>query len=164
MLYTIYVIIIYNGIPVETSEIRRYRRALRQFDRLLSVRLGICCCGVTLAQCLVLLGIDEHGHLTMGQLALNLKLDQSTLSRTVDGLVRKKLVARLRDDSDRRLVWIRLTEDGASTCEEIHQVNDEYCLQVFENIPPSERAALIRNFETLIQAHLDHEASILSNT
>jgi DNA-binding MarR family transcriptional regulator len=124
----------------------------------------------------VLLDIDEHAHLTMGQLALNLKLDQSTLSRTVDGLVRKKLVARMRDDSDRRLVWIRLTEDGASTCEEIHEVNDEYCLQVFENIPPSERAALlqvfenippseraalVRNFEALIQAYLDHEASVL---
>jgi DNA-binding MarR family transcriptional regulator len=146
---------------METSEIRIYRRTLRQFERLLGVQLGSICCGVTLAQCLVLLEIDEHGHLTMGQLALNLKLDQSTLSRTVEGLVRKKLVARLRDDSDRRLVWVRLTEDGASTCEEIHKGNDKHCLQVFKNIPPSERAAVIRNFETLVQAYLDYETSIL---
>ena len=76
----------------------------------------------------MLLEIDEHGHMTMGQLSSNLKLDISTLSRTVDNLVAKKLVARLRDESDRRLVWIRLTEDGVSTCNEVHKVNDENCL------------------------------------
>jgi DNA-binding MarR family transcriptional regulator len=144
---------------VDTHEIRKFRRSLRQFQRLAGVQYRSCC-GVTLAQCLVLLDIDEHGHLTMSQLALNLKLDQSTLSRTVDGLVNKKLVARLRDESDRRLVWIRLTENGAATCQEIHQGNDEYCRRVLENIPPSEHDEVIRNFEALIQAYLDHEASI----
>jgi len=145
---------------VETSEIRRYRRTLRQFQRLVGVQLRGCCCGVTLTQCLVLLCIEEHGHLTMGQLATNLKLDYAALSRTVNSLVNKKLVARLRDDSDRRLVWIRLTEDGVSTGRDIHQVNDEYCLQIFEHIPPSDRIPLIRNFEALIQAYLDHEATV----
>ncbi len=145
---------------METSEIRKYRRSLRQFQRLVGVQLRSCCFGVTLTQCLVLLDIEEHSHLTMGQLALNLKLEYSTLSRTVDGLVKKKLVARLRDDSDRRLVWVRLTEDGVSTCQEIHAGNDEYCLQVFDHIPASERTAVIRNFEILVQAYLDHEASI----
>jgi len=106
------------------------------------------------------MSIDEHGHLTMGQLATHLKLDYSTLSRTVDSLVKKKLVARLRDDGDRRLVWIRLTQDGLTTCEDIHKVNDEYCLRVFEHISASDRTALIQNFETLIQAYLDHEASV----
>ena len=145
---------------MEIREIRRYRRALRQFQRLANLQLRNCCCGVTLAQCLVLLEIDEHSHLTMGHLALNLKLDLSTLSRTVDNLVSKKLVARLRDDSDRRLVWIRLTDAGVSTCKEIHNVNDQTCLSIFENIPTSKQASIIRNFETLIQAYLDYETSI----
>ena len=146
--------------PLEVSEVRRYRKALRQFQRLAGVQMRNCGCGVTLTQCLVLLDIDEHGHLTMGQLASILKLDHSTLSRTVDSLVKNKLVARLRDESDRRLVWIRLTEQGISLCEKIHQGNDEYCLQVFETIPATERATVIRHFETLIQAYLDYEVSI----
>jgi len=145
---------------MEIHEIRRYRRALRQFQRIARVQLNNCCCGVTLPQCLVLLEIDEHGHMTMGQLSSNLKLDLSTLSRTVDNLVAKKFVARLRDEGDRRLVWIRLTEDGVSTCNEIHKVNDENCLNIFNNIPQSERDSMIRNFEALIQAYLDHETSI----
>ena len=145
---------------MEIRDIRRYRRALRQFQSLTGVQIRKRCCGVTLAQCLVLLEIDEHGHLTMGQLALNLGLDLSTLSRTVDGLVGKKLVARLRDDSDRRLVWIRLTEAGTSICQEIHESNDASCIRVFENIPPSQRDAVIHNFEILIQAYNDFEASL----
>ena len=148
---------------METTEIRRYRRTLRQFQRLASAQLKDCCCGVTLAQCLVLTGVEEHGHLTMGQLASALRLEFSALSRTVDGLVKKKLLARLRDDSDRRLVWIRLTEAGYSTCQEIHKVNDEHCQQVFEHIPESERAEIIRSFEVLIQAYLDHEALTEAN-
>jgi len=146
--------------PLETGEVRRYRKSLRDFQRLASSQLKSCCCGVTLTQCLVLMSLDENGHSTMGQLATNLRLDYSTLSRTVDSLVGQKLVARLRDDSDRRLVWIRLTETGHSACREIHDVNDDYCIQVFQHVPPSERSALIRNFETLIQAYLDHEASV----
>ena len=145
---------------MEIRDIRRYRRALRQFQSLAGMQFRNHCCGVTLAQCQVLLEIDECSHLTMGQLALNLKLDVSTLSRAVDGLVDKKLVARLKDDSDRRLVWIRLTDDGASICQEIHESNDACCIRIFENIPPSQRDAVIQNLEILIQAYSDYEASI----
>jgi DNA-binding MarR family transcriptional regulator len=140
-----------------TRETRRYRKALRQFERLIGAQLKSCCCGVTLAQCLVLLDIDESGQLTMGQLASHLRLDHSTLSRTVDGLVQKKLLARQQDDNDRRMVWIRLTADGVSRCREIHRVNDAYCSGVFESIPRSDRGAVIRNFEILVQAYLDYE-------
>jgi len=145
---------------MENTDIRRYRRALRQFQSLAGTQMRLCSCSVSLAQCLVLLQIDEQGHSTMGQLASALRLDHSTLSRTVDGLVRKKLLARLRDESDGRLVWIRLTRAGAATCEEIHRNNDAYCLRVFENIPASERGAVIRYFELLVQAYLDHEQAV----
>jgi len=145
---------------MDKGDIRDYRRALRQFQRLVGVQLRGCCCGVTLTQCMVLLEIEENGPQTMGQLVSHLKLENSALSRTVDGLVRNKLVTRLRDDSDRRLVWIRLTENGVSTCQKIHEANDQQCLAVFEKIPRSERTAVIRNFETLIQAYLDLEASM----
>jgi len=148
------------GPKVEKNEIRRYRKALRQFQRLVGVQLRGCCCGVTLTQCMVLTEIEEHGHMTMGQLVSNLKLEHSTLSRTVDSLVSNKLVARLRDDSDRRLIWIRLTAEGVSACKEIHRVNDQHCLDVFEHIAPTERALVIRYFETLMQAYLDKETSM----
>ena len=53
----------------------------------------------------------------------------------MDGLVQKRLVERLQDDSDRRMVWIQLTADGASRCRQIHRDNDAHCGAVFESIP-----------------------------
>jgi DNA-binding MarR family transcriptional regulator len=143
---------------MENSTIRRYRRFLRGFERVTNAQLKNCCAGVTLAQCCVLLEIDEGGRLTMGQLASRLRLDNSTLSRTIDGLVGRGLVERLREDRDRRVVRIRLTEQGEAVCRAIHEENDEHCQRVFEKIPPAERDAVIRGFETLVQAYLDAEA------
>lgn len=128
---------------------------MRQFQRLAGAQLKICSCSVTLAQCLVLLEIDEYEPLTMGELAAKLRLDHSTLSRTVDGLVRKKLLRRSEDEHDRRKVLIRLTGAGRSLCGEIHAGNDEYCRQVFARIRASDRSAVIRHFEILVQAYLD---------
>lgn len=142
---------------MNTREVRRYRKALRQFERLVGAQLKNCCCDVTLAQCLVLLDIDETGQSTLGQLASHLRLDHSTLSRTVDGLVRKKLVTRLQDEDDRRVVRIGLTADGVARCRELHRGNDVYCKNVFGFIPPAKQGAVIRNFEILVQAYLDHE-------
>jgi DNA-binding MarR family transcriptional regulator len=139
------------------QEIRDYRRALRQFQRLVGAQMKSCSCSVSLPQCLILLELDEHGQMTMSQLAAALRLDHSTLSRTIEGLVRSKLVARLRDESDRRLVWVRLTDHGAATCAEIHRQNDAYCASVLDNIPPSKRTNVLQAFETLVHAYIEHE-------
>jgi DNA-binding MarR family transcriptional regulator len=112
---------------------------------------------VTLPQCLVLLEIDEKGRLTMGQLASQLRLDNSTLSRTIDGLVGGGLVERMRDDRDRRVVRIQLTTEGAAICRSIHRNNDANCRRVFDKILPSKRGTVIRSFEILVRAYLDCE-------
>ena len=77
---------------MKTSQIRHFRSILRRLERITNTQLRNCCAGVTLAQCLVLLEIDECGQLTMSRLATGLRLDNSTLSRTIDGLVRRGLV------------------------------------------------------------------------
>ena len=118
-------------------EIRQFRHVLRQFSRLLHSQLRTCCSEVTLAQCLVLLEIEEIGTPTMGQLAANLRLDNSTLSRTVDGLVAQGVGrAGEDDDNDRRVVKVRLTEEGEAVCRSIHADNDASCRRVFDKIPP----------------------------
>lgn len=143
---------------MNTLLIRRFRRALRQFERLNSYQLKACCTEVTFAQCLVLLEVDEAVQPSMGRLAATLRLDNSTLSRTIEGLVRKAMVQRRPDDTDRRTVLIALTATGKRVCRAIHRHNDACVLQLFDNIPPSRHATVIRNFETLVQAFLDCEA------
>jgi DNA-binding MarR family transcriptional regulator len=144
------------------KEIRQFRSILRRFERLTNAQLKNCCARVTLAQCIVLLEIDEGGQRTMSQLASRLRLDNSTLSRTIEGLVQRRLVERLREDQDRRVVRIRLTREGEVVCRSIHDQNDEHYIQVFAKIPESRRGTVIKNFETLVQALLDHEVESMS--
>jgi len=147
---------------MNTSEIRQFRRILRRFERLNFAQLKNCCAHVTLAQCIVLLEIDEAGQLTMGQLAARLRLDNSTLSRTIEGLVQRRLVERLREDRDRRVVRIRLTREGDEACRSIHEQNDRHYARVFARIPKSRRGTVIKSFGALVQACLDHEVESMS--
>jgi DNA-binding MarR family transcriptional regulator len=142
---------------MDTPKIRHFRRILRRFERVNNTQLRHCCAGVTLAQCLVLMEVDEDECLSVGQLASRLRLDTSTLSRTIDGLVRKDMLDRARDEQDRRIVWIRLTPAGAAVCSAIHRQNDSIYRAVFEKIPAARRETVIRNFEILVQAFLESE-------
>lgn len=140
------------------KDVRRFRRNMRSFERVSDARVTDCCAKVSLAQCVVLMEVDENGRLTMGQLAARLRLDNSTLSRTIDTLVKRGLVEREREERDRRVVQIQLTDHGRAACRDIHRENDEHCRRVFERIPVSRRASVIRSFELMVQAFLDHEA------
>jgi len=154
----------FNGLlGMKTRDIRKFRRVLRQFTRLINAQLKSCCTEVTLAQCLVLLEIDEartrtpQAPPTMSQLAASLRLDNSTLSRTVEGMVARGLVERIDDESDRRVVKVRLTAEGKDVCRSIHADNDASCRRVFERIPASEQPRVSAAFEVLVQAYLDCE-------
>ncbi len=143
---------------MNTDQVRRFRRSLRQFERLSADQLKKCCTEVTFAQCLVLLEIDESGRPTMGELATGLRLDSSTLSRSIEGLVGKEMVERVPDDSDRRRVRIALTAEGRGLCRSIHLDNDACVRRLFDRIPPGERQSVVDNFELLVEAFLDWEA------
>ena len=142
---------------MDIPQIRRFRRSLRQFERLSADQLKKCCTEVTFAQCLVLLEIDESEKPTMSELAASLRLDNSTLSRSIEGLAKKGMVERKPDPSDRRRVRIALTAEGENVCGSIHRDNDACVLSLFERIPPSERQSVVDNFEILVQAFLDWE-------
>lgn len=142
---------------MDARQIREFRRSLRQFTRVTNVQLRSCCTDVTLAQCLVLLEIDDQERLTVGQLASRLRLDDSTLSRTIDGLVRRGLLERTRDDEDRRIVWARLTQQGTTAAAAIHEQNDALYRGILRRIPSAKRATVVRNFAVLVQAFLESE-------
>jgi DNA-binding MarR family transcriptional regulator len=139
------------------TQVREFRRVLRQFTRVTNSQLRQCCSSVTLAQCLVLLEVDEERRLSVGQLASKLRLDDSTLSRTIDGLVRRGLLQRSRDDQDRRIVWIDLTPEGTAECAKIHDRNDDLYGAILDGIPASSRDEVVRHFKILVQVFLDQE-------
>lgn len=68
--------------------------------------------GVTSSQGYTLLALPRQGHLSMNELSEAMGVANSTMTRMVDQLVRKGLVQRRPDDEDRRMVQVRLSEQG----------------------------------------------------
>jgi DNA-binding MarR family transcriptional regulator len=102
-----------------------------------------------MVQCHSLLEIALHGNIGLGELADKLYLDKSTVSRTVDGLVRNKLALRNIPDNNRRKVNISLTDKGWEVCNQINRDNDEYFDHVLSVIPEKDMTVFIRSLESL---------------
>lgn len=139
------------------EDIRAFRKNLRKFEQFLGNQLLDCCCGITVAQCHCLLAIEELGQTTLGNLAKYLNLDKSTLSRTVEGLVRLGLVDRKTGLNDRRCIRILLTASGRHQAENIHSVNDDYFLRVFDFVPRGDRGKVVKYLGLFVEAISQYE-------
>jgi DNA-binding MarR family transcriptional regulator len=129
-------------IPVES--IRDFRRSLRALEREVELSLASQteCCGVTSAQCHLLLELEARGGSSVGELAEALELDPSTMSRTADSLVRSGLVSRAFDPSNRRRQLLGLSRLGKEKADYINGVCDEYYGTVLGGAPGDRRREL----------------------
>lgn len=92
------------------------------------------------------------GGLAMGELARRLNLKPATVAKTVDSLEARKLVTRLRDAQDKRVVTVQVTDAGA---ELQNAANGHFRLQIqkiFSGMEPGERAGLIAGLESVVRA------------
>lgn len=131
----------------------------RDFVQTLYRRLGflqrdeICCANVTVPQCYALQILLREGDIGSGDLADRLGLDPSSATRSVDVLVRRKLVERVRPDSgDRRRVVLRLTRAGRKLTEELLEAGDRFYGGVLKRFSADERRDLLRLIGRLADA------------
>jgi len=111
------------------------------------------CFGVTMSQCLTLETLLEHGPQTVRQLAEQLGLDDSTVTRLVDVLVRDGLLERSRADSgDRRRVYVALAARGRELAAMLQASADSYCERIIERIPEQQRADVLCGLQILFEA------------
>lgn len=113
---------------LDTGLIRSFRRDLRLLERQVELSLASQteCCGVTKAQCHVLLEVAGRQEPSVGELAEALDLDASTLSRAVDGLVKLGFLDRDEDPENRRRYRVSLSNKGEKKVAEIDEVCDAY--------------------------------------
>jgi DNA-binding MarR family transcriptional regulator len=137
------------------SPARKFREiASLVYQRLHALQRGEkCCFGVTLSQCLILELLHRQGPLTTRDLAEQLGLDSSTVTRVVDVLVRDQKLRRARDEQrDRRRVFVSLTARGRALAEKLEASGDAYCRQILERIPPESREDVTRALRVLLEA------------
>ena len=132
---------------VESKTIELFRAKLREIERAIWVQTKseALCCGVTLPQCHAIMEIGAAGELNLKELASRLRLDKSTLSRTVESLVQDGLAERTPSKEDRRATVIRLNEKGRAARDRINSTWNRICRNMFQGIPREKHDQLIES-------------------
>jgi DNA-binding MarR family transcriptional regulator len=134
--------------------VKLFRQKVREMQRVLgwSQKNDVQCCGVTMAQCHALLEIGQKGEISIVDLAGILGVDTSTLSRTIDHMVKNRLVGRLLNPEDRRYVSLSLTKEGKTAFDTIEATFDTYFARVFEFIPEEKHSQVMESLMLLTTA------------
>lgn len=139
---------------MDTSKIELFRKAFLKLDRAMGnhTRSDWTCFGVSLPQCHTLVEIGLAGKISIKELSSILKLDKSTLSRTVDALVTAELVDRIPNPNDRRFIQVMLSGEGTKIFERINSIWYQFCNELLEKIPPKKHKQILESMIILIEA------------
>ncbi len=124
----------------KTAETRKFREIIRRIE--LGLDLGNrystnSCCGITLAQCHLLLEIGSNQGSSINSIAQQTGLDKSTLSRTVDALIKGGFISRRESSADRRRLELYLTDNGMKKIRHINTVCDDFYGIVLDKLKDS---------------------------
>lgn len=98
--------------------------------------------GLTPPQFYVLATIGYAGGLPFGEIGTKMMVTVSNLTGIVDRLEDKKLVLRKRDDHDRRVVYVLLTDKGAKLYKSAIPLFERSVGEVFATLDPAEQKKL----------------------
>ena len=136
---------------------------LKEAVRTLVKYLGVldkekgCCCGLTFTQYCAVIEIGKAQEIVLRDLAEKLGLDKSTISRTVDSLVKMDLVTLEIMPENRRYVNIMLTNEGTNLFSKMEEGSNQYYQEILKSIPENKTKQIIESVELLLQAVQKHK-------
>ena len=104
---------------------------------------------ISFPEIFVLRELSSKEEPTMSELGRSISMDLSTLTRTVDKLVKKEFVARKRDPEDRRMVRVALTAKGKKIIRRFEEVRKKHIESILRQMTLQERRDLLHIFKTL---------------
>lgn len=108
--------------------------------------------GFTTSQCHTILGLYKSGGLTMNELSEKMNLNSSTMTRILDNLVRDKFISRDKDEFDRRIVIVSLTDTGKDVARKLDITVKGYYKKVIANIPKGQVEDVLKSVNILQKA------------
>ncbi len=118
---------------------------------------------VTLNELHVIEAIGINKNRTMSEIAKLLHVTLGTLTTSVNNLVKKDLASRLKDENDRRLVYIELTHRGRV----LYKLHEKFHVNMVQNIVKNldeiEQVNLSNSLEKLTRFLIEYEQKILEN-
>jgi DNA-binding MarR family transcriptional regulator len=137
-----------------------FRRDLRVLEREIVRQLAADtdCCGVTMAQCHALLELSL-AEVSLSELAAEIDLDASTMSRTVESLVQAGMVERKTNPKDRRALRLTLTAAGRAKVAAIDEKCNGYYGGLLDQMSEEDRRAVVRGVKALAKLMRGHSAA-----
>lgn len=96
--------------------------------------------------------LHEHQEATVKQLAENMNLSSSRLTRIIDRLVKNEFVIRTEHKSDRRIFIISLTQRGKELAEELYDNFNKLHENIFSSIPVSKQKNIIESVKEMLNS------------
>jgi DNA-binding MarR family transcriptional regulator len=106
---------------------------------------------VTLAQYRALVVLASRGTQTLAGLAANLQVTPATATRMCDRLVRKGLIRRAHERSDRRTIRLDLTTSGRELVDEVTRRRRREIRALLKSVPTAEQSALVHALSLLTE-------------
>ncbi|WP_159557333.1 MarR family winged helix-turn-helix transcriptional regulator [Alcanivorax sp. S71-1-4] len=122
--------------------LRRIIRATDMYSRHLSKVAGL-----TAPQLLVMQSIANRGEMTMGDIADEVSLSQATITTILDRLEKRELIQRTRGSTDKRRVYARLTEAGATLLEKAPTPLQEEFIERFAELNDWEQSLILSSLQ-----------------
>ncbi|MGO9853868.1 MAG: MarR family winged helix-turn-helix transcriptional regulator [Acidimicrobiales bacterium] len=115
------------------------------------VEVALTTVDLTLPQYRVL-GILAEGSAAASGLADRLAVRRPSITALIDGLVARGLVDRRQEDTDRRRVALRLTDEGVRTLAAADRAVDDYLVSIAGHLSDKEEAMALRSLELWARA------------
>lgn len=140
-------------------------KQFREYTRQLECHLGYmnqedcCCCGVSQAQCFLIVEIGRKPGISVKELAETLRTDKSAISRSVEELVQKGFVERKPSKEDRRYVELSLLQKGQERFEKIEHDMYFKFKDVWDRIPAEKQEQVLEALKLYNRACSEAEVS-----
>ena len=113
---------------------------------------GICCEDISFTQFTILDTIAGYRELDMSMLSKVLSVDKSTTTRLVAPLIRRKLAVKEKSSKDLRMVILKLTKDGRTAHQRIHQCLASFVRAIQSEIPDDKKEASLEGIRIFLNA------------
>ena len=104
---------------------------------------------LTLPQILLLSSISDEG-VDMSSLSKQMGVDNSTMTRLIDVLIRNGWAIKYKNKKDGRVVMVEITKKGEILQEEIDENIDKFGYEIYNSISPEDREEVM---EILTEFH-----------
>lgn len=105
---------------------------------------------ISIPQFIVLRILYDSGRSSVSQMAAKLQITPSAVTYLGDSLVRAGLIERVRDENDRRMVWLKTTAKGLELVGELEKGRREEMERITSRLSARELEALVHILGKLV--------------